>query len=164
MQSPISREKTVPIRIKPQLALALLFCARLAAAQNNLGELLDAGARRLSPDEFKQEVVQHVLIGLTGSGSNLEVIYTANGLISGKGTYIATAVTAGADLDGEWKIDDSGKICTSMRLRGPGLAASSGVLVLPPRCQFWFKYNERYFIADSDSDRSARVLRRTRKQ
>ncbi len=45
---------------------------------------------------------------------------------------------------------------------GPG-GAVSGV-ALPGRCQVWFKYGNQYFISDSDSDRSARVLRRTLKQ
>ncbi len=32
---------------------------------------------------------------------------------------------------------------------------------LPPRCQFWFKRGDQYFLSDSDSDRSARVLHRS---
>jgi hypothetical protein len=56
---------------------------------------------------------------------------------------------------GVWNIDDSGRTCASMVV---------GRTFLPFRCQFWFKYKQDYFIADSDSDRNARVLRRTVKQ
>jgi hypothetical protein len=34
-------------------------------------------------------------------------------------------------------------------------------MTLPQRCQFWFKLGETYYLAESDSDRHARVLRRT---
>jgi len=37
-------------------------------------------------------------------------------------------------------------------------------VILPFRCQYWFKYKDEYFIADSDSDPKAKVLRRTVKQ
>jgi len=37
-------------------------------------------------------------------------------------------------------------------------------VTLPPRCQFWFKHDRQYFVSDSDSDRSVRVLRRAPKQ
>src|SRR6266581_7032327 len=145
----LSREKGVPRFTKLLSTLALLLWAPLAAAQNNLGTLLDAGATRLSPDAFKEEVVQRVLVGPTAGGSNLEIMYATSGVISGRGTnQLAAAPTQ--ELNGEWKIDDNGKICTSMRLAGPGFGSLTGVS-LPPRCQFWFKYKADYFISDSDS-------------
>jgi hypothetical protein len=158
-----SREKTVPRFTKLPSALALLLWSPLAAGQNNLGELLDAGAKQLSAEAFKQEVVQRVLVGPTPTGGDLEVMYTTNGLISGKGTHTLFTGIALAEISGEWKIDDSGKICTSMRIGG-GTGGAVGGVMLPARCQYWLKYSERYFISDSDSDRSARVLRRTLKQ
>jgi len=39
-----------------------------------------------------------------------------------------------------------------------------GRVFLPPRCQFWFKYDQQYYISDSDSDRNVRVIRRTVKR
>jgi Ni/Co efflux regulator RcnB len=41
-------------------------------------------------------------------------------------------------------------------------AGLSGVN-LPQRCQYWFKLGDAYFLADSDTDRRAKVLRRTLK-
>ncbi len=43
-------------------------------------------------------------------------------------------------------------------------ALGQGMAYLPPRCQYWFKLGDKYFLSDSDSDRSAKVLSRTVKQ
>ena len=160
MASSLGPEKIVPLFSKLS-ALALLLFASLAGAQNNLGALLDAGAKRLSPEEFKQDVVQRVLVGPTAAGTNLEIMYATSAVISGRGTNYLTGA-APVEVAGEWKIDDSGKICTSMRLMGPTFGTQE--VTLPPRCQFWFRHNGQYFISDSDSDRSMRVFRRTLKQ
>ena len=149
-----SREKAVPRFTKLPSALAFLLWASLAAAQSNLGELLDAGAMRLSPQEFKDALVQRVIVGPTPAGGNLEVIYATNGLIQGLGTQ-PPFINAPFPIRGEWKIDDIGKICASMLI---------GTASLPYRCQFWFKLAGQYFLSDSDSDRSTRVLRRTLRQ
>jgi hypothetical protein len=152
------QEKAVPLPIMLSLAFALLSWAPLVVAQSDLGALLDAGAKKLSAEEFRQELVQRVMVGRTPSGGgNLEIMYANNGVIQGLGSQPPFMNTP-QSIRGEWKIDDSGKICTSMSIgSGPGI-------ILPPRCQFWFKYGEQYFVSDSDSDRSARVLSRTVKQ
>jgi hypothetical protein len=145
---------------KLRLGTVLLLCASLAAAQSNLGTLLDAGAKKLSPEEFKEELVLRTIVGPTATGGSLEVMYANSGVIQGIGNYGAVPI---APISGEWKVDD-GRICTSMRIGVSPGGAASGLVMLPPRCQFWFKYNEAYFLSDSDSDRSAKVLRRTVKQ
>ncbi|HKS95378.1 MAG TPA: hypothetical protein VJV74_04505 [Terriglobia bacterium] len=132
-----------------------MLLAECAVAQSKLGELLDAGASKLSADEFRQELVQHLIVGPTAAGANLELMYVSDGRIVGKGTDpLFTGIPYSA-VGGEWKIDDSGKVCTSMRI---------GNVTLPSRCQSWFKYKDQYFLSDSDSDRQARVLVRTIKQ
>lgn len=150
----------MPPPTKLLLGLALVLMVRSAVAQNNLGELLDAGAKKLSADEFKQEVVQRTIRGQTASGEgNIEIMYAGNGLIQGNGSSVAVNLI-NAPLSGEWTTDADGRVCTSMRTYRYGGTAAA----LPTRCQFWFKYKDDYFLADSDSDRSARVLRRTVKQ
>jgi hypothetical protein len=157
----------MPLSTTLPLGFALLLWAPLAVAQSNLGELLDAGAKSLSAEEFRAELVQRLLVGPTASGGSLEVFYTVNGIIAGTGTGpVGGPAGAGGlpvvPISGEWTIDDKGRVCTSMRVVaniGPG-----GGVTLPSRCQFWFKYAEQYFFSDSDSDRRARVLRRTIKQ
>ena len=157
-------EKAVPRPAKLLLGFALLLCASFAVAQSSLGELLDAGAKKLSAQEFRQEVVQRVIVGPTAGGGNLEVMYANSGVIQGRGNYRDVAQMIMAPISGEWTIDDHGRICTSMQMGGGSGGTVSGLVMLPPRCQIWFKYKERYFLADSDSDRSARVLPRTLKQ
>lgn len=140
------------------VGFVLSLCAPFAAAQSNLGELLDAGAKRLSVEEFTLEVVQHVIVGPTASGTNLELIYTSKGRVSGKGVSPNTGQVNTGTIDGEWKVDDSGRVCTTMQVLG------ASQLALPTRCQFLFKYKDAYFFVDSDTDRNARALRRTVKQ
>jgi hypothetical protein len=145
-------------RIKPLLAIALWLCAPLALAQDKLGELLDAGARKLSAEEFRQELVQRVIVGPTMSGGTLEVLYANSGEIQGRGIAVASTSFTPTPVSGEWRIGDTGKICSSMQLGG------TNTVILPSRCQSWFKLADQYFLSDSDSDRQARVLRRTIKQ
>jgi hypothetical protein len=132
-------------------------------AQNNLGELLDAGAKKLSVEEFKEEVVQRVIVGPTATGARLEVMYTANGMVQGTGGMTSSQIAL-AEVSGDWTMGDNGRICTSMRIGGAGGAGGQSGVILPPRCQFWFKLAEQYFFSDSDTDRGARVFRRTLKQ
>ena len=151
---------------KLRLGMVLVLWASLTAAQSNLGELLDAGAKKLSAQEFREEVVQRVISGPTATGGGLELVYTASGIVAGTGNYRDAASVFSSPISGEWTIDD-GRICTRMLFRpaqGSGVPDTYRGTILPRRCQFWFKYNEAYFISDSDSDRSAKVFRRTLKQ
>ena len=151
------------------LVLGLLVWAPFVVAQSTLGELLDTGARKLSPDEFKQELVQRVIVGPSPTRGSLEVIYTTNGQVAGlgrapKGTSISSDELR---IQGEWKIDGDARICTSMKfsLQHTGAPAlGQGMAYLPPRCQYWFKLGDTYFLSDSDWDRSAKVLSRRVKQ
>jgi len=148
---------------KLPVMLALLLLAPLAAAQTNLGPLLDAGAKQLSPEEFKLEIVQRTIAGPTTSGGSIEVMYANNGLVQGTGIAPISARMLVASVTGEWRIDDSGRICASMRLL-PGTGGPVSGFTLPSRCQFWFRLGDTYFISDSNSDRSMRVLSRKLKQ
>jgi hypothetical protein len=153
------------------LVLGLLVWAPFVVAQSTLGELLDTGARKLSADEFKQELVQRVIVGPSPTRGSLEVIYTTNGQVAGLGRA-PTGTSISSDelrIQGEWTIDGDARVCTSMRFSFPSggwhvIGAGGGVGYLPPRCQFWFKLGDTYFLSDSDSDRSAKVLSRTLKQ
>jgi hypothetical protein len=162
MRNLFCRENAVLRLIELSFALALLLWAPIAPAQRTVGDLLNFGAKRLSPEEFKEEVVQRVILGPTAGGGNLEILYAQTGVIQGRGTYSDTS-TRNADISGEWTVDDTGRICTSMRIGGGPGGAIMGVM-LPPRCQFWFKYGGEYFVADSDTDRYAMVIRRILKQ
>ena len=134
---------------------AMLVYAPLAAAQATLGALLDAGAKRLSADEFKREIVQRTIVGATLTGTQMEMMYSANGVLAGRAEDRFDRRTAA--FSGEWQIDEAARICTSYR----AVATTGLAVVLPPRCQYWFKLGKQYFFADSDTDRSVKVQSRT---
>jgi len=150
----------------PVLAMTLCLWVSAATAQNNLGEVLDAGAKLLSPEEFKELIVQYVLTGPTPIGGNLEVMYASNGLMQGQGLPPVSAVTLAGQsmrIGGRWTIDAQSRICTTMTFSQMA-GGAQGATMLPPRCQYWYKLDQRYFLSDSDTDRSAKVLARTIKR
>jgi hypothetical protein len=143
------------------LLAVLLLWAPAAGAQNNLGQLLDAGGKLLSLEEFRQQVVQRVMVGPTSSGGNIELMYTGSGTIQGIGTVPGATkgpLMASSPYQGEWTAGENETVCATMNVR----AAGGGVAVtLPRRCQFWFRLGEKYYLSDFDTDRSAKVLVRT---
>jgi hypothetical protein len=142
-----------------RLPLAMLWLwSPWALAQSDLGQVLDAGGKRLTLEEFKQELVQRSLIGPTPTGGSLELMYTRSGRIQGVGSPPGTAVLMFRPYNGTWAEGENESVCSTLLvMAGTG---STG-LTLPRRCQFWFKVGERYYLSDSDSDRSAKVLLRT---
>src|SRR5437867_961327 len=100
--------------MKLPLGIALALWASLAGAQSNLGELLDAGGRMLSPEDFKRELVQRVVVGPTPTGGTLEVMYTTNGSIVGKGSHPSYVgqqrFRDESPIAGEWRMDDNGRV------------------------------------------------------
>jgi hypothetical protein len=139
------------------LGFAVLSAGTHAFAQTRLGELLDAGAKPVSAEEFQKEVVQLPLYGPLDSGVNMEMVYTSSGALEGAGApgrfgYVAETF----QVRGTWKIGDKDAVCAALVLEGPTIRAN-----YPPRCRFWFKLDDRYYVSDSASDRRARVLVRS---
>ena len=135
-------------------------CVSPTFAQTNVGQLLDNGAMKLSPADFKEQIVGRYLTGPGRAGSgNLEVVYLEGGLIRGSGNQSpfggALGGGSGYVIEGTWATDERDRICQTMR---------TGSVVLAPRCQYWFRQADKYFYADSDSDRSALVTIRTVKK
>jgi hypothetical protein len=123
--------------------------------QENLGAILDAGSKRMSAKEFETEIVQRVIVGPAPTGGELEMMFASNGSISGAGTHPSFEANRSVPIYGAWKLDDVGRACLSMRIGG---------LLLPERCQHWYKLADKYYVSHSDLDRSAKVLSRTIKQ
>lgn len=145
--------------------LAALVAAAPVFGQTTLGALLDAGAKPLSAAQFQEQVVQRTIVGPLPTGGQMEMMYVSNGTIqgvaAGNSAYI-TPISGGATapISGEWRIDDAARVCTTMRI----VYGSGTAVVMPARCQHWFKFGNDYFFADSDTDRSVRVLKRTIRQ
>jgi len=145
---------------KAMLILAAWSLPASGLAQNTLGDVIDAGGTLLTSDEFRAEVVQRLIRGDTGIGVGIVIVFTSNGQIHGissSSRFQGYGLGTGATIDGEWRIDDAGRICSTMRVDN---ARNKGT-VMPARCQYWFKLGESYFLSDSDSDRRVKVLMRT---
>jgi hypothetical protein len=132
--------------------LGLLLGASLASGQSNLGTLLDAGATQLSTEDFRRELMGRHISGLAVNGQNIQVVYAESGEIRGVGR---NRVGTSFEILGTYTMDGSARICATMQL---------GSVSLAPRCQYWYRLDRKYFLSDSDSDRSARVLERTAAQ
>src|SRR5262249_31590435 len=98
------------------VVVVALVGARQAHAQATLGEMLDVGAKPLSPDEFRQEIMQRIVIGPTSTGGTLEVVYSRNQMIEGRGTLKLNTAMPTVQVSGEWSTDSVGRICTSLRI------------------------------------------------
>ena len=132
--------------------LSVALCPGTVLAQANLGELLDAGAKRLSGREFNDEIAGRSIVGPLPTGGDLEVLYTPGGRVVGRGTSPSyQAPTHRPIIDGNWRIDEGERVCVTMTF---------GSQTFPTRCQYWFKLAETYYLSDSDSDRRAKILRR----
>ena len=137
-------------------------CVSPALAQTNLGQLLDSGAVKVSAADFKQEIVGRAVVGpargVYSATSTQEVVYLEGGVIRGSGASSVFGGMSGGGqtfvIEGTWTIDERDRVCQTTRL---------GSMVLAPRCQYWFKQSDKYFFADSDSDRSALITIRTAK-
>jgi len=138
------------------LRLALLLSSSCALAQRTVGELIDAGATRLSPAEFRDQVVQRTIRGPMETGMDAEIMYGANGSVEGTGGEgYGASIAWTAQILGTWKFGDDGTVCSAISLDGATIRAS-----FPMRCRYWFNLNNRYYVSNSASNRSAAVLSR----
>lgn len=149
------------------VALTVAVFTSSVIAQRTVGEVLDAGGKKLSDAQFNAEITQRLIVGPTPTGGSVQIVYGANGVVAGSGTIpnAPSRLIDRTQVSGEWNIDAEGRVCAKMQFRteggGPGPARMD---FLPPRCQVWFKLGPQYFVADTESDRSAKVLVRTLKR
>src|SRR5689334_17094460 len=115
------------------LPIAFLAWCPLAASQITLGELLDAGASRLSAEDFREQVVQRIVVGSTPSGGIMEIIYVGSGSIQGAGKLQAHEASSLAPIAGAWTTDAKGRVCTEMRISAGGTGGPVSGVVLPSR-------------------------------
>ena len=105
----------------------------LASAQQqfaNLGQLLNAGGKVMSPQQFKDEVIQRLLVGMLPSGAEIEMLHASSGMVAGSLLSGGTTQSGGGGIvvgrgygapqnwpvSGRWSIDDSDRICASLQI------------------------------------------------
>jgi hypothetical protein len=126
-----------------------------ALAQNNLGELLDMGGKKLSKEELASTLSGANLSGETREGSLFQSDYKADG--SYAGSFVSPQTKRNGTTYGKWTVANTGSVCLdgTITLRE----------VQPQKsCVFYFKNGDQYYISPSDSDRGAPVSKRTIKK
>lgn len=132
------------------VAVSIIFSVGAVHAQENLGEIFDTGsAKKLSGME-----VRNVLVGSRATGPGLKNTSTdinfrpdgkVDGYIIGGGRSVA--------ITGNYQIADDGKVCLRY-----DFAAN-----FPPydACVWLYQVGNQYYVAHSDHDQNAPVLKRT---
>jgi hypothetical protein len=125
-----------------------------ALAQNTLGEVLDAGGKKLTKEEILAAVAGANISGPTQGGGSMQADYKSDGTFSGSQQ---TTAGKGRGRFGTWTVDDSGMYCTEITI--------AGAITQPDKsCGYLFKLGDQYFVAVGSDDRGARVLPRTIKK
>ncbi len=133
------------MRIRSPLLLTLALFAAGAHAQANLGELLDFGGRKLSPDQIRALGDVRVIartedadafMALRSDGTAVGMVHNKQGAGS-------------SELVGQWTLDADGRRCTDIRLPAFGTVIR--------QCGYTYQLGKEIFFARSDTDRNATV-------
>src|SRR5882724_511714 len=117
-----------------------------ALAQNSLGELLDAGAKKLSKEAVQSALSGAHVSGKSTSGAATEYFYKADGYFSGN---LQNSEGWKSGAVGTWSVDNSGKLCSEWTL-----TVNSKKL---KGCGFIYAKADEYYYTESDSDRTAPI-------
>lgn len=128
---------------------SLFALANPVQAQETVGEILDAGWKKLPKTELVPLLSGASVSGESFSvkGNSIHFEYSADGKVSG---YSQTPMGHRSHSTGTWNVDDSGKFCRDMT-RQNGQRWGD--------CRFFFKHDDLYFAAETD-DRGAKVEKR----
>jgi hypothetical protein len=150
----IDMEMTMKFRVLSASVVFIGLTSATALAQNNLGELLDMGGKKLSKEELVATLSAANLSGETREGSSYQSDYKADGTFAG--SFVSPQKRNGTSY-GTWAVDDTGKVCTDGTIRLYEVRQQK-------TCVYHFKNGDQYYISPSDSDRGAFVLKRTIKK
>ena len=122
------------------------------SAQEKLGELIDSGAKKLSAEEMRTLVVGANLTGPGAKNTTSDVDLLPDGTAKG----FVYAGGRGYRFQGTYKIMDDGKICLHYEF----------VNTFPPyeACVAYYQAGQQYYLAYSDTDREAQVVKRVVKR
>ena len=124
----------------------LLGAVSLAHAQSTLGELLDRGARKLTPAEASSAAPLHVVRQSPDSDAlmTMHPDGTVRGVVHNKQGH------GSSEAVGTWTMDDSGLRCVDVTL-----PAFNNMYW--KTCGYTYRLGEQLYAAPSDSDRAAPV-------
>jgi hypothetical protein len=121
-----------------------------AVAQSTLGELLDAGGKKLSKEEVRTVLSGARVTGPSTTGAATEYTYKADGSFSGN---LKTSADWATGVVGTWSVDESGKLCARWTLTKNSKGFDG--------CFFYFANRDQYYLSESDSNRASPVYKRT---
>jgi hypothetical protein len=137
-------------------SVALALISPSVVGQASLGELLDAGGKKLSKAEVTATLGGANLSGVSKTGGLFQADFRADG------SYTASVQSAGGKSGGTfgtWTVDDTGKVCVEFTSSLGAAGSSKG-----SNCAFFYKSGDSYYVSESDADRSAPLLKRTIKK
>lgn len=125
--------------------------AASAAAQETLGELLDAGAVKVPKEYLLPAMAGTKITGLTSSGkAEMNIELKEDGTVSGYVVAVHNGASSGTV--GKWTVDENGKSCIDERLTQWNMEHNE--------CWFTYRLDSRTFRTITGSeDRNTRVIR-----
>jgi hypothetical protein len=121
-------------------------------AQSTLGELIDAGFRKMTKDDFAATVIGAKVSSYDAAGTLILADYKADGTFSGA-WYQQGGGLQGV-YSGTWTIDESGKECWK----------SKNLWWNTEGCRFWFRNGDQIYSTSSETERDSRIFKRTVKR
>ena len=129
----------------------VVLSSTTALAQTTMGEVFDAGGKKLTKEEILAAVAGANISGPTQGGGSMQADYKSDGTFSGSQQ---TTAGKGRGRFGTWTVDDSGMYCTEITITGGGSTQPE------KSCGYFLKLGDQYFVAVGSDDRGARVLSR----
>ena len=136
------------------VAISAVLSSNAALAQSTVGDLLDAGAVKLSKADIMATIVGANVSGPTQAGGINQTDFKSDGTYTGayQGSPGAGRGQSGGYF-GKWTLSDEGKFCLEGSA-GPAARANSS-------CLFYFRLGDQLYVAvDADAGRTSAVLKR----
>lgn len=138
--------------VKAAIYFLLVGVLGSAVAQDNLGGLLDKGAKKVSKDEWNALLPVNVSYIWLSKNGKLALTFKTDASHSGNAQHFPSGTSSG--VYGTWKIEENGKICIDEKF-------SNAYWSPDVFCYFLFQLDGQPFISDSESDRNARISKAT---
>ena len=119
-----------------------------AESGKTLGDVLDAGASKLSSAEVEAQVIGSWYSFKGQSGSDFNLSPVPDGRVMGN----VKGFKGAAEGSGTWKLGEDGKLCIDFHYAHGSLVGDFN------RCHFWFSKSGNYWSAPSESNRDAPTL------
>lgn len=134
---------------KALVAVASFAMVTCVQAQSTIGELLDAGAVKLSREQVVAGLSGTKIVGITSTGrAEMNIDLNADGTLSGVVTSLRNASTSGSV--GKWTVDENGRTCIDETLTAWSMRHQE--------CFFSYRLGDQSYRTVSDSEERGTVV------